>query len=280
MQRYASFVRALNNEGVYIRNRNDMIRVEYGLFKGLQKFASKLPKEMSPKDSEALEKAQKKAKANEKKFTESKQKELEAYTKKALGRFINYGVRIEYKGALHEGDITFTITNNYLNRRGEKLDPKGFEAFTAEASKQKKDYAKYLSQAKKEVERLSNLSSLAYEGKGKIPKKVTPTIQKIIRIIAAIFAIDYVAIMATVVVYIMVPAAATLQLSALLFGLGSLVGLGFLTLFAAKVAMYGLKDAVNYFKLKSRDVKESLGKVASARPSVDYQVGIMVAYRY
>ena len=283
MYKHASTVRALNDGGIYIRNREDMIRVEYGLFKGLQKLASKLPEEMNPKDAETLEKAKDKAKANEKKFTEKKRKEFEAYSKKTLGRFINYGVKIEYNGALHEGDITFTITNNFLNRRGEKLDPKGFEAFVAEASKQKKDYAKYLKQAKKEVDRLSNLSSLAYEGKGRIPKRVPPATEKIIRIIAALFGIKYVAFMAALVVHIMIPAAATLQLTVFIFSLGGLIGLGFLTLFAAKVAMYGIKDAVNYFKLKSRDVSEkvkNLSKVASARPSVDYQVGIMVAYSH
>ena len=285
MYKYASsMVRALNSEGIYVRNRNDMIRVEYGLFKGLQKLASKLPEEMSPKDAEALEKAQKGAKERAKKFAEKTQKKMEAYAKKKLGRFTNYGLKIEYEGLLHKGDISFTLTNNYLNRRGEKLDAKGFKAFTAEVHKQKKDYAKYMTEAMEEVDRLINLSSLVYEGKGEVPKEVTSLTKKVVTNVLALLGIGTALYEGIACVGLLI-GGGILEMSILgvLGGLVGIVGAGLLALLINKVRQYGFKDAFKYFKLKSRDVeegvKESL-KVASARPSVDYQVGLMMAYRY
>jgi hypothetical protein len=264
-----------------------MVRIEYGLFKGLQKLASKLPEEMNPKDAKALEKAQKGAQQRAEKFLAKSQKKMDAHAKKKLGRFTAYGLKIEFKGPIHEGNITFKITNNYLNRRGEELDVKGFKAFTAEASNQKKDYAKYMAEAMKEVEALSNLSSLVYEGKGKVPKNVPALALKVAKNVLSLLGIASMISFVQVAVSNMLYVFGGFSIIGMLGTLGILVGAGLTALLINKVRQYGFKDAFNYFKLQTREVSEGVNKavqknikVASARPSVDYQVGLIISYRY
>ena len=97
MYKHASSMVRASTQRVYMSKRNDMIRIEYGLFKGLQKLASKLPEEMSPKDAKALEKAQKGAQQRAEKFLAKSQKKMDAHAKKKLSRFTNYGLKIEFK---------------------------------------------------------------------------------------------------------------------------------------------------------------------------------------
>ena len=264
MQRYAPFVRALNNGGVYIRNRNDAIRFNYGLMKGLQKLASE-PESLSNKEREMLDEAKKKSKANLKKVLDKAKDKMDSYVERALSKYGAYGVSIEVRGAIHNGDISFKITNNYLNRRGDILDLKEFKAFVAEAHKLKKDYAEYLAEAVEEVEKLSNLSSIVYEGKGEVPKEPNRKTKMLIGLVTHILDLG-----AYVTQVLMVLALMTGQSGVLIY-LSIILGAGLFRWLMTSVRKYGFKGTVNRVKLKARN----LTKLAHGAPSLKKQAYLL-----
>lgn len=70
-------VRALNSEGIYIQNRNDAIRFNYGLMKGLQKLASGT-QSLSNKEQEMLDNAKRDSKANLKKVLDKAKDKMDS----------------------------------------------------------------------------------------------------------------------------------------------------------------------------------------------------------
>jgi hypothetical protein len=264
MQRYASMVRALNSEGIYIQNRNDAIRFNYGLMKGLQKLASGT-QSLSNKEQEMLDNAKRDSKANLKKVLDKAKDKMDSYVEKSLSKYGAYGVFIEVRGAIHNGDISFKITNNYLNRRGDTLDLKEFKAFVAETSKLNKDYAKYLEKAVEEVEKLSNLSLVVYEGKGEVPKEPSRKTKMLISLVTHILDLG-----AHATQILMVLAILTGQPGVMAY-LSIILGAGLFRWLMASVRKYGFKGTVNRVKLKARN----LTKLAHDAPPLKKQAYLL-----
>ena len=286
MYKHASTVRALNDGGIYIRNREDMIRVEYGLFKGLQKLASKLPEEMSEEDSLMLEGARENARKNVSRFKAEAQKKMDSFAEKALEKYGAYGLKISFEGAIHKGKINIRLENDYLGRKGDVLSLKEFKAFTAENLKLRKDYAKFFVEALNEIEKLSNLSSMAYEGKGVIPDNVPRNVPKMVNALFSILKLGgYLVLIFIAMLILSAGSVAVAQfgwwaglakLGAVLNWLpilGTIAGIMFVKFMISKIRMYGFKGTLNYLKLKARTGI----KFAHSVPSLDYQLGVIAA---
>lgn len=175
MRKYASFIRTLNNEGIYLRNQSDVIRLNYGLMKSAQlltKVATgvddvAISDKERAKLKEQAEKAKKKMEAKAKKEQELFQNEI----KKKLAYHGANGIKINFHGEIHKGNLQITLTKNFFNMRGKELSLKEFGKVVSQAQKERKPFAKDMAKAQEEVEKYMEISANVASGKIDVPKK-------------------------------------------------------------------------------------------------------------
>ena len=113
---------------------------------------------------------------------------------------------------------------------------KGLRLSLLKRVSKKKDYAKYMTEAMKEVEELSNLSSLVYEGKGKVPKDVPALALRVAKNVLSLLGIAAMIPPVQVAVSNMLFVFGSFSIIGMLGTLGILVGAGLTALLINKVS--------------------------------------------
>ena len=258
-------IRLLNAEGIYIRTANDAIRFNYGLMKGLQKLASK-PEALSESEQKLIEDAKKKSKANLSKVLDKAKADMDKYVMKTLRKHsVAYGFLIAIQGPIHKGNVFFKFTHNFFNRRGDVVELKEFRKLASEASKEGKDYAPHMLKALEEIDRLSNLSSIVYEGKGEVPKEVNPKTKMLINLVGFLLDTGVMAIQVMMVSALVAGHSAVLMLISIILG-----GALFRWLLGS-VRVHGFKGTIDRIKLNTK----RFSRTAHAKPSLRKQAYLL-----
>ena len=282
MRKYASFVQTLNSEGIYLRNQSDVIRLHYGLMKSAQQLTKiaegvddiTLSDKERAKLKEQAEKAKKKIEAKAKKEQELLQVEL----KKKLAYHGANGIKINFHGQLHKGNIQITLTKNFFNMRGKELNLKDFEKVVSQAQKERKPFAKDMAKAQEELAKYMEMSKAVASGKINVPKKgiAYQVLMAIAKIAGVTIGFAALAIFGSSAIISILIGLSGLGVSYLIAGLGYL-GLAFLVGWLMKtIKKFGFKGAMRAIGNIMSDAGGALrSRTAGYLPSTAHQVTML-----
>lgn len=282
MRRTAHLVSDLNAHGIYIRNKHDVTRLQYGIYKSLSKFASVATMgddalDLSPEEVQKIEEATKKAKANARVKLAKEQAEANKIIDKRLSKLRAFGANVSFSGQAHRGNISVTFTKNFYDLRGQTMDHADFLDVLARAYDDRAPFAKELEHINTEIEQCMEFSKAIFEGTGTLPKQ-KGMVAKII-----LFLADLLGVSAVTAGTLLLGAhglanilgvgglSAMVALPVVLTGLSMIMGAFFVGWFYQSIRRFGFKGTMNALSSKVRGIRRR----ASALPSLDYQVGVL-----